>query len=120
MAWQDERPGEQLRLPLQPAIAPSGRVRERLDLRVSVRYRERGASGVARLPRPQGLESADSTKVVTCAAFALLPPSDFPPRRPRRNSADVVVPFSLLCLRSIAPSLTKYASTALPTAILAI
>src|SRR6202051_5181777 len=104
MAWRDERPGEQLRLPLQPAIAPSGRVRERLDLRVSVRYRERGVSRVAHLPRPQGLESADSTKVVTCSAFALLPPSDFPPRRPRRNSADVVVPFSLLCLRSIAPS----------------
>src|ERR1700693_3000118 len=101
-------------------VLPRGRVRERLDLRMSVRYRERGASGVAHLPRPQDLESADLAKVVTCAAFALLPPSDFPPRRPRRNSADVVIPFSLLCLRSIAPSLTKYASTALPTAILAI
>src|ERR1700722_2772000 len=74
MAWRDERRGEQLRLPLQPAIAPSGRVRERLDLRVSVRYRERGASAVARLLHAQGPESADSTKVVTCAAFAVLPP----------------------------------------------
>src|ERR1700730_13416310 len=92
MAWRDERPGEQLRLPLQPAIAPSGRVRERLDLRVSVRYRERGASGVARLPRPPGLESGDSTKVETCAVFALLPPSDFPLRRPQQNNAGVVIP----------------------------
>src|ERR1700719_4519094 len=98
MAGQNERPGEQLRLPLQPAIAPSGRVRERLDLRVSVRCRERGASGVARLPRPQGLESADSTKVVTCAAVAPPPPSDFLPRQPRRSSEDVVIPFSLTML----------------------
>src|SRR6202140_3308235 len=120
MAGQDERPGEQFRLPPQPAIAPCGRVRERLDPPVSVRCRERGVSRVAHLPRPQDLESADLAKVVTCAAFALLPPSDFPPRRSRRNTEDVVIPFSLLCLRSIAPSLTKYASTALPTAILAI
>src|SRR6202521_1539202 len=120
MACWDEQLGEQLRLPRLPAIAPSARDRERFDPRASTRFREPGASGVARLPRPQGLESADSTKVVTCAAFALLPPSDFPPRRPRRNSADVVIPFSLQCLRSIAPSLTKYVSTALPTAILAI
>src|SRR5580704_15072176 len=83
MAWRDARPGEQLRLPLRPEIAPSGRVRERLALRVSVRYRERGASGVARLPRPQGPEFADSTKVVTCAAFAVLPPSNFRLRQPR-------------------------------------
>src|SRR5580704_11139931 len=83
MAWRDERLGEQLRLPLQPAIAPSGRVREKLDLRASVRCRERGASGVARLPRPQGPEFAYSTKVVTCAAFAVLPPSDFRLRQPR-------------------------------------
>src|ERR1700677_1252134 len=82
-AWRDERLGEQLRLPLQPAIAPSGRVRETLDPRVSVRYRERGASGVARLPRPQGPEFAYSTKVVTCSAFAVLPPSDFRLRQPR-------------------------------------
>src|SRR6267143_1904223 len=116
MAWRGERPGVQLRLPRQPAIAPNGRDRERLDLPVSVRSRERGASGVARLPRPQGLESADSTKVVRCAAFALLPPSDFPPRRPPRNSEDVVIPFPPSCLRSIATSLTKYASTALPRA----
>src|SRR5580700_10109634 len=106
-AWQDERPGEQLRLPLQPAIAPSGRVRERLDLQVSVRYRERGASGVARLPHPQGLESADSTKVVTCAAFALPPPSDFLPRQPRRSSEDVVIPFPLPCFRGIGCQLNK-------------
>src|SRR6266403_2482413 len=116
MACRDERPGVQLRLPHQPALAPSGRDRERLDPPVSVRYRERGASGVGRLARSQDLESADSTKVVTCAAFALLPPSDFPPRRPRRNSEDVVIPFPLPCLQSIAPSLTKYASTALPPA----
>src|ERR1700722_19288377 len=106
MAWQDERPGEQLRLPLQPAIAPSGRVREKLDLRVSVRYRVRGASGVARLPRPQGLESADSTKVVTCAVFAL-PPSDFPPQRPRRSSEDVVIPFPLPMLAKHCSKLNK-------------
>src|ERR1700735_1815409 len=43
MAWRDEQPGEPLRLLLQPAIAPSGRVRGRLDLRASVRYRERVA-----------------------------------------------------------------------------
>src|SRR5271156_5078906 len=110
MAWRDERPGEQLRLPLQPATAPSGRDRERLDLPVSVRCPERGVSRVAHLPRPQDLESADSTTVVTCAVFALPPPLDFPPRRPRRNSADVVIPFSLPCLQSIAPNLTKYAS----------
>ena len=77
MASRDERPGVQLLLPLQPAIAPSGRVRERLALPVSVRCRERGVSRVAHLPRPQDLESADLVKVVTCAAFALLPPSDF-------------------------------------------
>jgi hypothetical protein len=70
-----------------------------LDLRVSVRYRERGASGVGRPPRPQDLESAGSTKVVTCAAFALLPPSDFPPRQPRRNIEDVVIPFFTGILR---------------------
>src|ERR1700677_1244733 len=62
MAWRDERHGEQLRLPLQPAIAPSGRVRERLDLRVSVRYREGDAIEVARLPRAQGLGSVGSRK----------------------------------------------------------
>src|SRR5438128_8184187 len=93
MAWRDERPGVQLRLPLQPAIALSGRDRERLAPPVSVRCRERGASGVGRLPRLQGLESADSAKVATCAVVALPPPSDFLPRQPRRNSADVVIPF---------------------------
>src|SRR4029077_13681642 len=120
MAWRDERPGVQLRLPLQPAIAPSGRDRERLDPPVSVRCRERGVSRVAHLPRPPDPESADLAKVGTCAVFALLPPSDFPPRRPPRNSEDVVTPFPLPCSCSIAPSLTKYASAALPTAIFAI
>jgi multidrug efflux pump subunit AcrB len=48
---------------------------------------------------PQDLESAGSTKVVTCAAFALLPPSDFPPRQPRRNSEGVVIPFFTGILR---------------------
>src|SRR5882724_12643287 len=114
MVWQDQRPGEQLHLPLQPAIALSGRVRERFDLPVLARYRELFASGVGRLPRPQDLESAGSTKVATCAAFAVLPQSGFPRRQPRRSSEDVVVPFSLPCLPSIASSLTKYASTARP------
>src|SRR5882724_1354339 len=116
MAWEDERPCVQLQSPLLPAIAPSERDRERLDPPVSVRYRELFGSGVGRPPRAQDLESADSTTVVTCAVFALPPPSDFPRRRPRRNSADVVIPFSLPCLRSIASSLTKYASTALQPA----
>src|SRR5256885_16666913 len=95
MAWRDERPGVQLRLPLQPAIAWSGRDRERLDPPVSVRCRERCASAVGRRPRLQDPESAGSTKVVTCAGFALLPPSNFLPPQPRRNSGDVVIPFPL-------------------------
>src|SRR5467141_1760885 len=98
MAWEDERPGAQLQLPLLPAIAPSERDRERLDPPMSVRYRALFASGVGRPPRPQDLESADSTKVVTCAVFALLLPSHFRPRQPRRNSEDVVIPFPLPCL----------------------
>src|SRR6266849_6569465 len=89
MAWRDERPG----VPLQPAIARSERDRERLDPPASVRYRELFASGVGRPPRPQDLESADSTKVVTCAVFALPPPLDFPPQQLRRNNEDVVIPF---------------------------
>src|ERR1700722_1368333 len=93
MACQDGRPVEQLRWPRLPAIAPSARDRERFGPRVSVRSRERRASGVGRLARSQDLESADSTKVVTCAAFALLPPSDFLTPRPRRNSEDVAIPF---------------------------
>src|ERR1700676_2182453 len=97
MAWWDERPDEQLRLPLQSAIAPSGRDRERLDPQVSVRSRERDASGVGHLPPPQGLGSTDSTKVVTCAVFARLPPSNLRPRQPRRNSEYVVIPFPLPC-----------------------
>src|SRR5216684_7717083 len=94
MACRDERPGVQLRPPHQPALAPSGRDREKLDPPVSVRCRERGASGVGRLARSQDLESVDLTKVVTCAAFALLPPSDFLPQPPRRNSEGVVIPLS--------------------------
>src|SRR5437870_12884787 len=111
MAWQDERPGEQLRLPLQPAIAPSGRDQGRHDLPASVQCRERGVSREACLPRPQDLESAGSKMVVTCAVVALPLPLDFPPRRPQRNSEDVVIPFLLPCLESIDASLTKYAPT---------
>src|SRR5882762_4658876 len=120
MAWEDERPGAQLQLPLLPAIAPSERDRERLDPPVSGRCRELFASGVGRPPRPQDLESADSTKVATCAVFAVLPPSGFPRRQPRRSSEDVVIPFLLPCLGSIATSLTKYALTVLPIPTLAI
>src|SRR5229473_1800575 len=97
MAWRDERPGVQPQLPLQPAIAPRGRVRERPDLPVSVRCREHGVSRVAHPPHPRDLESAGLTKVVTCAAFALLPPSDFRPRQPPRNTEDVVIPLPLPC-----------------------
>src|ERR1700681_2499554 len=103
MALPDERPGVQLRLPLQPALVPRGRVRERLDLPLSVRCRERGASVVARLPRPQDLESADSMKVVTCAIF-VLPPSDCRPRQPRRNSEDVVIPFHSHACEALLPA----------------
>src|SRR5438876_2483213 len=98
MAWRDERPGVQLWLPLQPAIALSGRDRERLDPPVSVRCRERCASAVGRRPRLQDLESAGSTKAVTCAVFALLLQSGFLPRQPRRNSEDAVIPSRLPCL----------------------
>src|ERR1700751_4742576 len=97
MAWRDERPGVPLRLPLPPALAPRGRDRGRLEPPVSDRCPERGASGVGRLARPQDLESGGSTKVVTCEVFVLLPPSDLPPRRPPRNSADVVIPYPLPC-----------------------
>src|SRR5882724_13039185 len=93
MAWEDERPGVQLQLPLLPAIALSERDRERLDPPVSVRYRELFGSGVGRPPRAQDLESGDSTTVVTCAVFALPPPLDFPPQPLRRNNEDVVIPF---------------------------
>src|SRR5258708_26961739 len=112
MACWDERPGEQLRLPRLPAIAPSARDRERLDPRASTRFRGHGASGVALLVRSQDLESAGSRKVVTCAASALLPPSDFLPPRPRRNSEGVAIPFPLPCLQSISASLTKYVANA--------
>src|SRR5216684_535856 len=114
MALADERSGGQLRLPLRPAKALSGRGRERPDLPVSVRCRERGVSRVARLPRPQDLESADLAKVAMCAVFALPLPSDFLPRQPLRNSEDVLIPFPLPCLTGIAPSLTKYAASVRP------
>src|SRR5216683_246540 len=93
MAWRDERPAAQLQPPLPPAIALSGPDREMLDPLVSARCRELFASRVGHRPRPQDLESAGLVKVVTCAAFALLPPSDFRPPQPRRNSEDVVIPF---------------------------
>src|SRR5258708_12737621 len=91
MAWRDERPGVQLRLPLLPAIALSGRDRERLDLPVLGRCRERCASGVGRPPRPQDLESAGSTRVVTCAPFPPLPRSDFLHLPPLLTTKDAVL-----------------------------
>src|ERR1700735_3855693 len=94
MSGEDERPGVQLALPLQPAIAPNARDRERLDPPASAQSLERGVSAIGSLARSQDLEFADSTKAVTCAAFVLLPPSDFLPRRPRRNSGSAVIPFS--------------------------
>src|SRR5882724_157708 len=120
MAWRDQPPGVQLRLPLQAAITLSGRDRERPDPPVSGRRRELFASEVGCPPRPQDLESADSTKAATCAAFAVLPPSGFPRRQPRRSNEGAVIPFVLPCLGSIATSLTKYAATALPHAEFAI
>src|SRR6266851_4606522 len=93
MAWRAARPGVQLRLPLQPAITLSERDRERLDQPVSGRRRELFALGVECPPRPQDLESADSTKAAMCAAFAVLPPSGFPRPQPRRSNEDVVIPF---------------------------
>src|SRR6266481_2872029 len=93
MAYWDERPCEPLRLPHPPAIAPSARDRERFDPRASTRFREHGASAVGRPVRSQDLESAGLRKVVKCAASAVLPPSDFLPPRPRRNSEGVVIPF---------------------------
>src|SRR6266436_8468581 len=93
MAYCDERPCEPLRLPRLLAIAPSARDRERFDPRASTRFREHGEPGVERLVRSQGLESVGLRKVVKCAACAVLPPSDFLPPRPRRNSEGVVIPF---------------------------
>jgi hypothetical protein len=93
MVWQDRRPGAQLRLPLQPAIARRGRDRGRLNPLVSVRYRERFASRVEHRPRSQDLESADSTRVAMCAALAGPPPSGFPRRQPQRSNEDIVIPF---------------------------
>src|SRR5579862_883715 len=93
MACWDEQPGEQLRLPRLPAIAPRAHDPETFDLRASTRSREHGASEVGRPVRSQDPESAGSGKVVKCAASALLPPSDFPPPRLRRNNEGVVIPF---------------------------
>src|SRR5271163_391766 len=112
--WRDERPGAQLPLPLQPALAPRGRDRGRLDPPGSVRCRERRDSTVGYLGRLQDRESVGSAKVVMCAVFARPPPSGFLLRRPRRNSEDVVIPLTLPCLPGMGSSLTKYASVALP------
>src|SRR5271154_686868 len=117
MAWRDERPGERLRLPPQPAAAQSAGDRERFAPPVSVRCRERGASEVGRQSHSQDLESAGLTMVVTCAVLALLPRSHCRPRRPQRNSEDVVTPSEPPCFRGMGASLTKYARSALPPAI---
>src|SRR6266849_5426559 len=101
MAYWDERSGERPRLPPPPAIAPSEHDRERFDPQASSRSREHGASVVGRLVRSQDLESADSRKVVKCAASALLPPSDSLPPQPRRNNEGVVIPF-------LAPMLVRH------------
>src|SRR5271167_3008993 len=97
MACWDERPGEQLRSPLLPGIAPSGRGPEMRGQRASVRSHELAGSEVARLIRFQDLEFAGSTKVVKYATFALLPLSDFPLRPLQRNSGGAVAPFRLPC-----------------------
>src|SRR5260370_19363502 len=120
MAWPDQPPGVQLRWPLQPAIALSGRDRERPDPPVSGRRRELFASEVGCPPRPQDLESADSTKVATYAAFAALPPLGFPRLQPQRSSQDAAIPLRTPCFGSIIPRLTKYAQTALLMASLTI
>src|ERR1700677_862892 len=98
MACWDERLGVPLHLPLRPAIALSGRDRERRDPPVSGRCRELFASGVVFPPRPRDLESAGSTTVATCAAFSAPPQSGSPRRQPRQSSEDVVTPFQLPCL----------------------
>ena len=51
-----------------------------------------------------------------CAVLAVLPRSgsQLPPQP--RSIEDVVIPFALPCFRSIAASLTKYASRSLPLA----
>src|ERR1700735_1858878 len=95
MAWRGVRPDASLGRPLQLAIAASGRDQEGFDRRASVRSRERGVSAAGHPARLQDLESADSTKAVTCAEYALLPPSGSPLRRPQRNNEEVVVPFPL-------------------------
>src|SRR5580693_3793843 len=120
MAWRDERTAEQLRWPLPSAQALCARARERFDPPASVRYRERGASGAEPLARAQDRESAGSAKVAMCAVPAGLPPSDSRLVPPQRNTEDVVIPFLLPCLKSIATSLTKYAGRSLRLAACAI
>src|SRR2546429_6242064 len=60
------------RSPLFPYTTLFRSDQERRDPPVSGRYRGLFASGVRHPPRLQDLESADSTKVATCAAFAVL------------------------------------------------
>src|SRR2546429_4563952 len=91
------------RSPLFPYTTLFRSDKKRRDPPVSGRYRGLFASGVRHPPRLQDLESADSTKVATCAAFAVLPASDFPSRQPRRSNEDVVIPFSI-------PMLVKHCS----------
>src|ERR1700719_5120667 len=97
MASPDERSRVQLSLPLQPAIGPSGRDRERFDPPVSARCRERRALGVGHRLHLRAPGSAGSTTVVTYAVFALLRRSRFPPRPRQRNSEGVAARFPLPC-----------------------
>src|SRR5258707_15351113 len=98
MPGGERQRGVQFGLPHHPEPARGGCEGKKRDPPVSVRCRERGASGVGRLARSQDLESADSTKVVTCAVFALPPSSDFPPQQLPRNSVGAVIPLPLPCL----------------------
>jgi len=50
-----------------------------------------------RLATFKAISPGDLMDDVTCAAFAPLPLSDYPPRRPQQNSGDAVVPFRLPC-----------------------
>src|SRR5580704_2976634 len=97
MASLDERSREQRLLPLQLAIAPSERDRERRDPPTSVRSRARCVLAIEHRPHLQDRESAGSMKVVTCAVFALLRRSNFPPQRRQRNSEGVAVLSPLPC-----------------------
>jgi hypothetical protein len=66
--------------------------------------------------RQQGCQIAVKRLVFPMRSVSVIPLVAIAESQCRNN----LVIASLLCLRSIAPSLTKYASTALPTAILAI